>query len=962
MRIVGDANKGCEGTVDLERSSASRLDAAAAQGAGEKHVRGFRHEDLSRKPLGHGSCSRSRSLHGRLKRIILCNVYVVGIVSLVWLIIRSGRKPSRLSYPCQQAAILNTTVLFGGSAMPLAVCLGRFARARTADRVLPRFPRLTRALGRAALYFLAGLLVFALFGGLSGPGITGEMRAAAESLALPELRSPSPDASNIYVAEGIPANSERGVDKLIDVMDANGLDFFRSGSSAQAAGPGGIVGSNDIVLIKVNGEWRYRGGTNTDVIKGLVNAIVNHPDGFTGEVVIVENGQWDSYMDNLPDNQNPSDCNAEDRGQSFNDVALMFAGSHRVSVYDWTAVQTQSVGEFNAGDMRDGYVYVPEIELGYPKFTTIYGTRISLRHGQWTGTGYDNDRVKFINVPVLKDHGLAGVTACVKHFMGVLDLWKGTQNAPHVPMREGLFAKLMLTARYPDLNIVDAIWVCPAGGPNAPYDKAVRLDRLLASRDPIALDYYCGKYVLMPVSGNPRHDPNNLNTDNNYNFFHQMLVNTANVLAAGGKQVTMDEGMMNVFKDIPPEEPPEVIYESYLAEGCTDYGFETWVLVTNPNDSAARVDISFYTEEGPRNAKPVIVPANSRMTMNASATIWAKSSGIRVGSDLPVFAERAMYWENRTEGHTATATDAASREWYMAEGCTDYGFETWITILNPGDAPTLADVRFLTEGGQESGGAVAVPAYSRTNVRVNDWVSAANVSTLLGSRDPVVAEVSMYGPGRRSGTCSMGAQEPASKWYLAEGATHSGFDTWLLLFNPQEGDAKVTVNVDSQGEGLAPINLVMEPLSRKTLHLNEILPGRDISMYVESDVPIVASRSMYWAVPGGRAGHECHGLTAPSTQSFLPEGCTAYGFDTWLLLYNPGDADTTATVYAMTEGGEREIGKIAVPSRTRSTMRVGDHYEGSLSLRVIAGEPICCERATYWRERSGGTCSTGCSR
>jgi hypothetical protein len=257
---------------------------------------------------------------------------------------------------------------------------------------------------------------------------------------------------------------------------------------------------------------------------------------------------------------------------------------------------------------------------------------------------------------------------------------------------------------------------------------------------------------------------------------------------------------------------------------------------------------------------------------------------------------------------------------------------------------------------------VGVPALSRTNVKVNDWVPNANVSTLINAQDPVVAEVSLYGQGRRSGTCSMGAKTPERKWYLAEGATHSGFDTWLLLFNPQQDRARVAVRVDSEGSELEPIELVMEPRSRTTLHLNDVLPGRDLSMLVDSDVPVVASRSMYWAVSGGRAGHECHGLTAPATESFLPEGCTAYGFDTWLLLYNPGDSDTTATVYAVTDGGELKIGEKKVPAHTRSTLHVNDCYEGSMSLRVVSGEPITCERATYWSGRAGGTCSTGYTR
>ncbi len=895
---------------------------------------------------------------GGKKILLSASAYALGILSMVWLLLRSGRKPSRLAYPCQRAALANTYVLFGGGVMPLAARLGRGVHARLTGSAGERSQgRAVTAVEGAFLLLLAGLLAASLLGGMGGPRLTGAMKAAAAGLSLPELRSGSPEASDIFVAEGIPANSERGVDMLIDVMARNGLDFFRSSGVHEASGPEGIIASNDIVLIKVNGEWRYRGGTNTDVVKGLVNAIVHHPDGFTGEVVIVENGQWDSYMDNLPDNRNPDACNAEDRGQSFNDVAMMFAGSHRVSVYDWTAIQTLSVGEFDSGDMRDGYVYVPEIQLGYPKFTTVYGTRISLRHGEWTGSGYDNGRVKFINLPVLKDHGGPGVTNALKHFMGVQDLYQGTQNPPHGPMvSEGILAKLMLVARYPDLNISDAIWVCPAGGPNAPYDRAVRLDRLLASRDPVALDYYCGKYVLMPISGNPRHNPDGDNQ------FHQMLAASRDVLAAGGKRVTMDEAMINVFKGSGPDVPPPMPYEVFLAEGCTDYGFETWILVANPNDAEAEVRVSYYTEEGPRNAEPVVVPARSRLTLNASATIWAKSSGIRVGSDLPVLAERAMYWGERREGHTATGTAIASRHWYLAEGCTDYGFETWVTILNPGDRDTIADLSFLGERTGETQGAVAVPAYSRVNVKVNGWVAADNVSIVVSAAEPVVAEVSLYGPGRRSGTCSMGVTSPGKEWYLAEGATHSGFETWLLLLNPGEEAARVTVSIDSRGAALEPLSLDVSPRGRATMRLNDLLPGRDLSLKVESEVPVVASRSMYWEAAGGRAGHECQGMPAPAREFLLPEGCTAYGFDTWLLLHNPGAVDATATVYAFTEGGEREIGKLEVPARSRATMRVGDFYQGSLSLRVAADEPLVCERSTYWSGRAGGTCSPGYAR
>ena len=921
---------------------------------------------------GCDSVKKDMGMKDRTWKAVCGNALLLGVLSLIWLVLRSGRKPTRINYPCQRAALANSAVLLTGLSVPLAA---RLPRTFLPGLERPLIGKLLRAVELAGILALAVLLAVSVPGLMRGRATgggrsMGEMRAAAAALTVPALRSAARDASNIYVAEGIGPASEQGVDTLIDVMDANGLDFFRSGASGRAASAQGLVGGNDIVLIKVNGEWRWRGGTNTDVVKGLVKAIVNHPDGFTGEVVIVENGQWDSYMDNRTDNRNPSACNAQDVTQSFNDVATMFAGKHRVSVYDWTAIQTRAVGEFANGDTRDGYVYAPEMEMGYPKFTTVYGTRVSLRHGYWDGSRYDNSRVKFLNVPVLKDHGLTGVTCSVKHFMGVQDLWRMTQDPPHGPMvTDGLFGKLMLVARYPDLNIADAIWVTPAGGPNGPYETAVRVDRLLASQDPIALDYYCGKYVLMPISGNGRHDPNNQNAANSYNAFHQMLESTRAVLEAGGRHVTMDEGRMAVLKGTPPEELPRTGHECWLAEGCTGYGFETWVLIANPNDTPATVYVSYLTGQGVRNRDPVKVPAHSRLTLNASADVWQQSAGIRVGSDIPVFDERAMYWGDRIEGHDSIGTASGATTWYLAEGCTDYGFETWVEILNPGGYEAEASVTYLTTAGPVAGPTIAIPPYSRGTVSANETAPKGDVSVLVESDRPVVVERSMYWDSRRGGSGSSGVKQPASDWYLAEGATHSGFETYLLVLNP--GAKAETVDVElmtagsgagSETAGASPkkIRLAVPAMSRKTLRVNDVIPGADVSIHVRAKSPVVAERSMYW--PGGasgKAGHSTVGTSAPATSTFLPEGCTAWGFETWLLVGNPSADGAKVNVYAMTEGGEKEVCALEVPPCGRRTVRVNDYYQGNLSLRVESTVPLVCERAVYWGGRSGGTCSTG---
>jgi hypothetical protein len=252
---------------------------------------------------------------------------------------------------------------------------------------------------------------------------------------------------------------------------------------------------------------------------------------------------------------------------------------YRVSGYNWTAIGYGSnnhwVSEFDQGDTNHGYVREDSSGMTYAKFKTVYGTKISTRLGIWNGATYDNVHFKFINFPVLKSHSLMGVSSSIKHYIGFLSyaaIGNGTMHNQIV--NNGLLGVEMGKARFPDLNIVDATWVSAeiTTGPSAPNNLCTRLNTVLASKDPVALDYIAGGIILRPVSwwqGHPwlnnygRHDPNNLNSENPgsgrnysdstpcsgfpYNAFHQYLVSTYNQLQQRGYQVTMDTNLMNIY-------------------------------------------------------------------------------------------------------------------------------------------------------------------------------------------------------------------------------------------------------------------------------------------------------------------------------------------------------------------------------------------------------------------------------
>ena len=128
--------------------------------------------------------------------------------------------------------------------------------------------------------------------------------------------------SKIYHVKNIPiptfndSNCHPGVEGLFELMGDKGLKFYRSSSTSQLSGPQGIIASDDIVMLKINAQWKHRGMTNVDVIRGIIQRILDHPDGFTGEVFLFENGRGRaSFNCDLCDSYYATDdiaANAED--------------------------------------------------------------------------------------------------------------------------------------------------------------------------------------------------------------------------------------------------------------------------------------------------------------------------------------------------------------------------------------------------------------------------------------------------------------------------------------------------------------------------------------------------------------------------------------------------------------------------------------------------------------------------
>jgi len=415
-------------------------------------------------------------------------------------------------------------------------------------------------------------------------------------------------------------------------------------------------------------------------------------------------------------------------------------------------------------------------------------------------------------------------------------------------------------------------------------------------------------------------------------------------------------------KEPPPPGPTAPSKKWYLAEGSTGVGMETWVLVQNPNSIRAHVRLTYVTPHGAYQGPELAMPPGSRTTVNVADTIpatWEVSTII--SSDRDVVVERAMYGNNRTWAHDSVGVTAPSRTWYLAEGSTGPGMETWILVLNPGTSSTRVRLTYMTPSGPRQSAPVSIPARSRRTFNAAEVVPDKwEVSTQVSSDKPVVAERAVYGNRRSWATGSIGISVPSTAWYLAEGSTGPGMETWILVQNPTYPEAHVELTYMTPGGPVAGPRATIPSSSRKTFFAADTVNGVwGVSTVVRCDKPVVVERAMYG---GDRTwAHDSIGVSVPGKDWYLAEGSTGPGMETWVLVENPNRGAAGVKLTYMTPRGAVAGPAVSVPGMSRATFFAGDTLDGvwSVSTRVTADRPVVVERAMYGNGRTWATDSIG---
>jgi hypothetical protein len=106
--------------------------------------------------------------------------------------------------------------------------------------------------------------------------------------------------------------------------------------------------------------------------------------------------------------------------------------------------------------------------------------------------------------------------------------------------------EMITKVKEPELNIMDCIWVTQVKWAGYPPENTTRLDQILASQDPVALDYWASKHLLYPIDGNEEHHPDKYQPLKEYLSQVRDMINAKGGIC--GMNANMDDSLIEIHR------------------------------------------------------------------------------------------------------------------------------------------------------------------------------------------------------------------------------------------------------------------------------------------------------------------------------------------------------------------------------------------------------------------------------
>ena len=405
--------------------------------------------------------------------------------------------------------------------------------------------------------------------------------------------------------------------------------------------------------------------------------------------------------------------------------------------------------------------------------------------------------------------------------------------------------------------------------------------------------------------------------------FYEALF-SLDVLAADSAADPDGDGMTNLQEWFAVTHP-QGHYTRYLAEGATGAFFDTRLSMANPNAVTATIVLRFQTEAATSPAFMWDVPGQSRRSWypREARELAATSFSTVVESDIEIAVDRSMFWDRNLYGsHAETSVAAPGITWYLAEGATGGPFDVFYLIQNP-DLTRSADIRirFLLPSAPPIVKTYTVAPRQRFTLNIDQIQGLENtdVSAVIESVNgvPVIVERSMYVTRNElwSGAHNSAAvPAPALNWFLAEGATGSFFDTFVLVANPNTSPADLRVTY---------------MLPDGSDHRSQLLgPRRAASDHLGGSAGPAARQHLRrhaCRIDQQRRGHRRAGDVVAGPEAGFPA--------VWAEAHNSPGSTETGTVWALADG---ETGPAPVNTRTYVLVANTSPFPATVRLTLLS--------------------------
>jgi uncharacterized repeat protein (TIGR01451 family) len=431
------------------------------------------------------------------------------------------------------------------------------------------------------------------------------------------------------------------------------------------------------------------------------------------------------------------------------------------------------------------------------------------------------------------------------------------------------------------------------------------------------------------------------------------------------------------FQELAEGSHPRGFVITYLAEGATGTFFDTRLALANPTGQTARVLCRYQKDDGTVVADYRTMAPMSRLTIDVDGVTSMASAAFSslIEADVQIVADRTMTWGAGGYGSHAErgVLTRTATTWYLAEGATHGNFDLFYLIQNPGPVAAQIEIAYLRPAPNAPiVRPYAVQPNSRLTIRVDDvpGLSETDVSAAIRSTNtvPIIVERAMYfsRPDQvyAGGHESAGVTAAATRWFLAEGATGSFFNMFILIANPSTDAATVQMDYLLTNGQTVTVPHTVAANSRLTLNVAEEAPplaSANMSTVVTSTnaVPIVVERAMWWPAPGfnWQEAHNSPGEIVTGTRWAVGEGESggAQGTQTYLLIANTSTFAGSARVVLLFEDGTTTEKVFALPASSRTNVSVEVEFPTAFGRRFGAlietqgGTPaqIVVERAMY---------------